>query len=393
MKLEWLVAFFVLPMASLLAKETTAASSGKWWSIATYPQKSNIVTDTQGTEISLEPQMRPLNKRQRRMVRDNPGILLAISQAVKMAVTECKYQFKNRRWNCPTMMNVQGANSLFGKILNTACRETAFIYAITSAAVTHAVARSCSEGSVETCTCDYKYQRPSEEDWEWGGCSDNIAFGHRFSQKFVDADEKGRDLRFMMNMHNNEVGRLTVSSDMRQECKCHGMSGSCTIKTCWMRLPTFRTVGEFLKDRFDGASRVALRNEGVRDSSNSNNNRPGSERGGRRDRGQQRAPTGTESNFQPYNANHKPAGARDLVYFDDSPDFCVRNEKVGTLGTVGRECNNTSLGVDGCDLMCCGRDYDGSQVRIKERCSCTFHWCCKVKCQECTTVRTVYRCR
>lgn len=44
---------------------------------------------------------------------------------------------------------------------------------------------------------------------------------------------------------------------MRQECKCHGMSGSCTVKTCWMRLPSFRTIGDLLKDRFDGSSRVA----------------------------------------------------------------------------------------------------------------------------------------
>lgn len=47
---------------------------------------------------------------------------------------------------------------------------------------------------------------------------------------------------------------------MRQECKCHGMSGSCTVKTCWMRLPLFRTVGDNLKDRFDGASRVMVSN-------------------------------------------------------------------------------------------------------------------------------------
>lgn len=47
---------------------------------------------------------------------------------------------------------------------------------------------------------------------------------------------------------------------MRQECKCHGMSGSCTVKTCWMRLPSFRVVGDNLKDRFDGASRVMVSN-------------------------------------------------------------------------------------------------------------------------------------
>ena len=47
---------------------------------------------------------------------------------------------------------------------------------------------------------------------------------------------------------------------MRKECKCHGMSGSCTVKTCWMRLPNFRVVGDNLKDRFDGATRIQVSN-------------------------------------------------------------------------------------------------------------------------------------
>jgi hypothetical protein len=47
-----------------------------------------------------------------------------------------------------------------------------------------------------------------------------------------------------------------IKREMERDCKCHGMSGSCTIKTCWMRLPVFRKVGDILKDRFDGASRV-----------------------------------------------------------------------------------------------------------------------------------------
>lgn len=58
---------------------------------------------------------------------------------------------------------------------------------------------------------------------------------------------------------------------MRQECKCHGMSGSCTVKTCWMRLPAFRQVGDNLKDRFDGASRVMVSNS-LRGSSGSSEN-------------------------------------------------------------------------------------------------------------------------
>ncbi len=54
-----------------------------------------------------------------------------------------------------------------------------------------------------------------------------------------------------------------VQAEMREECKCHGMSGSCSVKTCWMRLPNFRVIGDSLKDRFDQATRV-LTNNGMR---------------------------------------------------------------------------------------------------------------------------------
>ena len=160
----------------------------------------------------------------------------------------------------------------------------------------------------------------------------------------------------------------TVSGEMRDDCKCHGMSGSCTIKTCWKRLPTFRTVGNLLKDRFDGASRVTMRNDG----------NPGDNEGG--------------PIFVPTNSFHKQPTTRDLVYFENSPDFCERNDKYGIPGTRGRECNSTSLGVDGCDLMCCGRGSTATEIKVKERCSCTFHWCCKVRCEECTSYRNVHRC-
>ena len=88
------------------------------------------------------------------------------------------------------------------------CRETAFIYSITSAAVAHSVSQACSEGTVYTCSCGHNNPtRRTHRDWEWGGCSDNIKFGYKFSQEFIDVVERGRDLRFMMNLHNNEAGR------------------------------------------------------------------------------------------------------------------------------------------------------------------------------------------
>ena len=91
-----------------------------------------------------------------------------------------------------------------------ACRETAFTYSITAAGVSHAIARACSDGKLSACGCDSRYQGVSNAGWQWGGCSDNIHFADQFSRKFVDAGEKGRDFRTLVNLHNNEAGR-TVS--------------------------------------------------------------------------------------------------------------------------------------------------------------------------------------
>lgn len=291
--------------------------------------------------------------------------------------------------------------------------------------MTHSIARACSEGSIQSCSCDYTHQsRPpsTTRDWEWGGCSDNIGYGFKFSREFVDTGERGRNLREKMNLHNNEAGRAVsfffaamkrgeggkkrekrisrwllrvsqhVSSEMRQECKCHGMSGSCTVKTCWMRLPNFRVVGDNLKDRFDGASRVMVSNsDRVRGNGNAivSNSASNSVHGHREGLGRRH-----RYNFQlkPYNPEHKPPGPKDLVYLEPSPPFCEKNPKLGILGTHGRQCNDTSIGVDGCDLMCCGRGYKTQEVTVVERCACTFHWCCEVKCQLCKIKKTIHTC-
>uniref|UniRef100_A0A182IKA7 Protein Wnt n=1 Tax=Anopheles atroparvus TaxID=41427 RepID=A0A182IKA7_ANOAO len=308
----------------------------------------------------------------------------------------------------------------------TGCRETAFIYAITSAAVTHSVARACSEGSIESCTCDYSHHNREPQmnnmgavagvgDWEWGGCSDNIGFGFKFSREFVDTGERGRTLREKMNLHNNEAGRAHVQAEMRQECKCHGMSGSCTMKTCWMRLNSFRTIGDILKDRFDGASRVMVSNSLRSPNLNENTltNRAGSSNlktnansvgavgaspnsvlsNSIHARGHQQKRV-NRYNFQlkPYNPEHKPPGGKDLVYLEPSPGFCERNPRLGIQGTHGRQCNDTSIGVDGCDLMCCGRGHRTQEVTVVERCSCTFHWCCEVKCKLCRAKKIIHTC-
>ena len=152
----------------------------------------------------------------------------------------------------------------------------------------------------------------------------------------------------------------TVSDLANVSCKCHGVSGSCSLKTCWLQLADFRKVGEALKEKYDSAAAMKLNTRGKLVQMHSKFNAPTS---------------------------------HDLVYIEASPDYCLKNQSTGSLGTVGRLCNKTSEGMDGCELMCCGRGYDQYKAQIVERCHCKFHWCCYVKCKRCTKIVDQFVCK
>ncbi|NP_001161676.1 wingless-type MMTV integration site family, member 6 precursor [Saccoglossus kowalevskii] len=231
------------------------------------------------------------------------------------------------------------------------------------AGVTYAVTQACSMGELLQCGCDDEVSRHagSNSTWEWGGCADNIEFGYQKSKEFMDAQDKRRsDIRTLINLHNNEAGRLAIKKNMRIECKCHGLSGTCTVKTCWQKMPVFRFVGNRLKEKFNRATEVIGGNDG--------------------------------NELLPEGETIKPPTDEDLVYTAKSPDFCEPNRRVGSLGTGGRNCNNTSLDVGGCDQLCCGRGYKEETITVTENCKCRFHWCCVVNCDTCTTKKTIHKC-
>lgn len=58
----------------------------------------------------------PLRRKQRRLIRENPGAMQAVDTGLKLAIRECQHQFKDRRWNCPTSDFMTG-KSVFGKIV------------------------------------------------------------------------------------------------------------------------------------------------------------------------------------------------------------------------------------------------------------------------------------
>ncbi|KAI1728198.1 wnt family domain-containing protein [Ditylenchus destructor] len=276
-----------------------------------------------------------LTRRQIKFCRRNLESMETIRFGAREAYTECQYQFHKRRWNC-TMIDPE-TNKVYGDvILKEGTREAAFVHAISAAGVAYRITKDCSRG---------------------------IAV----SAEFVDGAEKHKNQsqeRRLMNEHNNRAGREVLASSLRRECKCHGVSGACEMRTCWDAMPPFREVGNIIKDKFDGATEVSIVSNGE--------SKPRMER------------------KNPMFKRHTPA---DLVYLDSSPDYCEPDAERGVLGTKGRQCNISSLAIDGCDLLCCHRGYNRNVQIVKERCHCKFHYCCRVECQTCEKIVETYTCK
>ena len=78
---------------------------------------NDLNSPTAQAHLYNSPTLLPLTKKQRRLVMKHTGTILAVAKGARMAVEECKYQFKDRRWNCPVDDNGHGG-SIFGKIID-----------------------------------------------------------------------------------------------------------------------------------------------------------------------------------------------------------------------------------------------------------------------------------
>jgi len=347
------------------------------------PHESNSLSGPDQQQMDLTPSAKAicaalpgLVSRQIEVCQAHPNTIHSVSDGARKGIQQCQYQFRNERWNCTT----KDVQNVFGSTLERGSRETAFIYAVTSAGVVHAVTQACSLGNLTECSCDMQKQGlDTPEGWKWGGCSDNLRYGIQFARQFVDAPEraiqkKQRNVRNLMNLHNNEAGRKAIATLMRMQCRCHGVSGSCELKTCWRTMPSFGQVGDFLKQKYENAVQM------------------------KPTKFERTMAFKSKDRLKSHVVSKRQTGSsllskQDLVHIHKSPNYCVEDAKKGILGTSGRACNKNSTGSDSCDLLCCGRGYNTQVVRHVERCFCRFVWCCNVKCKTCVTMIDVHTCK
>ncbi|KAL3876524.1 hypothetical protein ACJMK2_034365 [Sinanodonta woodiana] len=276
------------------------------------------------------------------------------------ALEECQYQFEWDLWNCS-----ETPASLFSMSNRIkADRELAFLHAIGSAGVMYVVTKNCSQGIQEACSCDVSRNGllGKGSDWKWGGCSDNIDFGEYISRHVFSTTDTGRDAHAAMTTHNKQVGIQTLQVTAVLICKCHGVSGSCTIRTCWRQLADFRVPGNILKKKYKKAQRVNFYNGELR--------------------------RGNSVRNVPLSLVSKSS----LVYLSDSPNYCKIRHVNGMIGTQGRQCIKQEKGISvpkehkkNCERLCrdCGFQIRRETLQEMSKCSCKFRWCCTVTCRDC----------
>lgn len=141
---------------------------------------------------------------------------------------------------------------------------------------------------------------------------------------------------------------------LKRECKCHGVTGGCNLKTCWRQLQPLDVIGSKLKLKYRNALRVVF----------------------------------VDNKLQEQVKNKLAATKMDkkLVFLEASPDYCKRNDMLGSPGMLGRTCSSEDVATNRCKSLChaCRLKPATVEVHKQIKCRCQFVWCCSVECDTCT---------
>ncbi|XP_044729191.1 protein Wnt-4 [Chrysoperla carnea] len=286
------------------------------------------------------------SRQQYTQCRREPGLANVLNDSRFLTIQQCEDQFRYDRWNCSHSKN------MFKKVY----RETAFMHALNAASITTMVSRACAEGKLKKCHCSTKAKKNkidgddgnlAENKWKWGGCGDNLQYGRRFVRKFLQLRAHSADFQETILSHNSEVGIRTVASQMRDVCKCHGVSGSCSIKTCWRRVPPLIITATQLKKKYHRAMKFEFGNRATRRAEPTNKKWP---------KGQ-------------------------LLYLENSSTFCAV--------TPHRKCLNRM----NCATLCCGRGYYTKIVYENRNCNCRWKKKFEMICDQCSFEIEEFTCK
>ena len=161
-----------------------------------------------------------------------------------------------------------------------------------------------------------------------------------------------------------------VKSKVKTTCKCHGISGSCTTRTCWRELSPFHLIGQTLKHKYENSFKVVTYANQATGKSHL----------------VEGLLTAAEGNHVSGTTDSVPPRRNVMVHLEDSPNFC--GPSLYSPGTSGRVCEQKN-----CDVMCCGRGYNVKTTMVKRSCQCQVHWCCYVECKQCINEEEMFLCK
>lgn len=146
-----------------------------------------------------------------------------------------------------------------------------------------------------------------------------------------------------------------MAKKIEQKCKCHGVSGSCTLKTCWTVAPELPRLVEALRSKYKRALQVVL-------AANSStlllsSNQDVSSR-------QQRS----------LRQNNQIPATNELVFIEESPDICSLRQPNGAPLSAGRECTDE----EECRKLCCNRGFISIREAHIVRCNCQVSLTCSL---------------
>lgn len=123
---------------------------------------------------------------------------------------------------------------------------------------------------------------------------------------------------------------------MEFRCKCHGMSGSCQLKTCWKSAPDFYVVGKVLKHQFRRAILVDQSNLGNGEPivvlKRSRNKKTNGALDSERNERNERPPRKISNDQNAIRSLRKLETA--LLYYQRSPNFCERDLSADIQGNT-----------------------------------------------------------
>ena len=255
---------------------------------------------------------------QKRLCARNSKYAPGIQRAATQTISKCKSGMSGEKWGC------QGIEKLpkMSKTISSSTAESAYLHSLASGQLIGQLYRLCASGAIGECI--------SNEIEE---------FTNQFTSVISLVKNIGKKSLVDIELHNNKVGREMAWGARNKICKCHGQSGSCSVKTCYETSPRSEDISKIALEKYEKSVRVELAHENAA------------------------VPT-----------QLKNIAKNRLLYIDARDDFCS-NES-----TKGRTCQlDNILESSHCDKLCCGRGGIRSEKMVLEN-ECVFTWPDKIRC-------------